>query len=559
MKKLLLYISVLAIFQGCITNDIPYPVLVPNIISLEVEGSESVVINHNNRVVTVNFPETADLRYVNITSVQFDEPMTTSSPGITGVHDMSKSSLVFTLHTYDDYVWKIEAVRNIERYFTVTGQVGSSVIDPENKRVLVSVSKNINLSCVEVTSLKLGPSGGLTTYVPALSDIVGSYLDLSEKYPVEVTMFEQSEVWNIYAETATTTVTLVNVNPWATEVYFTSSAIAGMDNGFQFRKKGEDTWIDVPDMYITSDGGTYIAHVPGLEPETTYEVIAYCGNDRTDAQEFTTTSMLQLPNSSFEYASKVAGSNYYKFYDPNCGVSEGMTMFWGSGNGEGSEGVNGSANMGVVITYIDTEEKVDGNQSVRAQTGATAGMLAAGNLFTGQFAGLVETKGGKVNFGRPWTTRPKALKLYCKYSTGKMDIIKGMPPGVSLSNADYDRAQIKIALGTWSERDYGGTPESPVLVNTTDASTFVDFYTDECTIANGELIIYNDGYSINRSEKVSGDTGQWIEYTIPIDYRDIETMPTHMIISCAASQYGDYFSGYSASTLWLDAFELIYE
>ncbi|MBE6251143.1 MAG: hypothetical protein E7111_05755 [Bacteroidales bacterium] len=559
MKKLLLYISVLAIFQGCITNDIPYPVLVPNIISLEVEGSESVVINHNNRVVTVNFPETADLRYVNITSVQFDQPMTTSSQSITGVHDMSKSSLVFTLHTYDDYVWKIEAVRNIERYFTVTGQVGSSVIDPENKRVLVSVSKNINLSCVEVTSLKLGPSDGLTTYVPALSDIVGSYLDLSEKYPVEVTMFEQSEVWNIYAETATTTVTLVNVNPWATEVYFTSSAIAGMDNGFQFRKKGEDTWIDVPDMYITSDGGTYIAHVPGLEPETTYEVIAYCGNDRTDAQEFTTTSMLQLPNSSFEYASKVAGSNYYKFYDPNCGVSEGMTMFWGSGNGEGSEGVNGSANMGVVITYIDTEEKVDGNQSVRAQTGATAGMLAAGNLFTGQFAGLVETKGGKVNFGRPWTTRPKALKLYCKYSTGKMDIIKGMPPGVSLSNADYDRAQIKIALGTWSERDYGGTPESPVLVNTTDASTFVDFYTDECTIANGELIIYNDGYSINRSEKVSDDTGQWIEYTIPIDYRDIETMPTHIIISCAASQYGDYFSGYSASTLWLDAFELIYE
>lgn len=186
-------------------------------------------------------------------------------------------------------------------------------------------------------------------------------------------------------------------------------------------------------------------------------------------------------------------------------------------------------------------------------------MLAAGNLFTGQFAGLVETKGGKVNFGRPWTTRPKALKLYCKYSTGKMDIIKGMPPGVSLSNADYDRAQIKIALGTWSERDYGGTPESPVLVNTTDASTFVDFYTDECTIANGELIIYNDGYSINRSEKVSDDTGQWIEYTIPIDYRDIETMPTHIIISCAASQYGDYFSGYSASTLWLDAFELIYE
>lgn len=36
--------------------------------------------------------------------------------------------------------------------------------------------------------------------------------------------------------------------------------------------------------------------------------------------------------------------------------------------------------MGIVITYIDTEDKVDGKQSVRAQTSQLAGMLAAGNL-----------------------------------------------------------------------------------------------------------------------------------------------------------------------------------
>ena len=88
-------------------------------------------------------------------------------------------------------------------------------------------------------------------------------------------------------------------------------------------------------------------------------------------------------------------------------------MFWGSGNGEGSEGVNGSANLGIVITYVDTEEKVDGKQSVRAQTSQMAGMLAAGNLFTGQFDGLVGTSGGKVNFGRPWTTlKPIASFTY---------------------------------------------------------------------------------------------------------------------------------------------------
>jgi len=278
----------------------------------------------------------------------------------------------------------------------------------------------------------------------------------------------------------------------------------------------------------------------------------------TDPVEFTTAPATQLPNSGFEYVSKVKGANYYKFYDPDCGVEEGIHMFWGSGNGEGSEGVDGSANLGIVITTIDQVNKIEGKQSVCAQTSQMVGMLAAGNLFAGQFAGLVGTEGGKVNFGRPWDTRPKALKLYCKYSTGKMDVINRAPAGVKLTKDDYDRAQIKVALGTWSYRQYGGTPDSPVLINTTDEKTFVDFNTDKSTIANGDLVINHDGYSINSGEKVTEMTDKWIEYTIPLNYHDMELKPTHIIISCAASQFGDYFSGCSSSKLWLDAFELIY-
>lgn len=184
-------------------------------------------------------------------------------------------------------------------------------------------------------------------------------------------------------------------------------------------------------------------------------------------------------------------------------------------------------------------------------------MLTAGNLFTGQFAGLVGTSGGKVNFGRPWTSRPSALKIWCKYTTGKFNIIKNDNLGVTSS--DYDRAQIKVAIGTWNYKDYGGTKDSPVHVNTTDESTFVDFFTDESTIANGELIIYNDGYMINRSEKVTDTTSGWIEYTIPLDYRQLTTYPTHIVISCATSQFGDYFTGYDGGRLWIDAAELIYE
>ena len=558
MKKILIYTIAILALAGCISNDIPYPVLVPNITALEVEGSESVDINYEKRTVTIYFPETADLRRVNIKSVNIDKENATSSLELVGVHDMSSSNIVVTLHTYDDYVWRIKAVRDIERYFTIKGQVGSSVIDAENCRVIVSVGKKTNLESIEVTSLKLGPKDDITTYSPALSEIVGANIDLTNPYKIDVTAFDVTEVWTIYVDVVDSSVSLGKVNPWTTEAYVNSTGVVGMENGFQYRKKGADTWTDVPEADITADGGSFTAHIKNLDPDTIYEVLAYCGNDRTDAVEFKTSIPQQLPNSSFEYASKVAGKDYYKFYDPSCGVAEGMTMFWGSGNGEGPEGVSGSADLGIVITLVDRDDKKDGAQSVCARTSQMAGMLAAGNLFTGQFRELVGTKGGMVNFGRPWTTRPKALKLYCKYSTGKMDIVNSMPAGVNLSTADYDRAQIKIALGTWSNRQYGGTPDSPVLVNTTDSKTFVDFNTDASTIANGELIIYHDGYSLNRADKTNHNTGAWVEYTIPLQYRDMETLPTHIIISCAASQYGDYFSGCSSSKLWLDAFELIY-
>jgi hypothetical protein len=559
MKKILIYTIAVLGLTACISNDIPYPVLVPNITEMQVEGSSDIEINYDKRTVTIHMPETADLRKVDIRSVKIDTDVAVPSVEITGVHDFSKSGFSVTFRVYaDEYIWRINAVREIERYFTVKGQIGSSAIDPENCRVVVNVSKKTDLKNIEVTSLKLGPKDGISVYSPALNQIVGSFIDLSSPYKVDVTAFDVKESWRIYAEVVESSVTIGKVNAWTTEAYVSSTGVMGMENGFQYRVKGADTWNDVPETDITADGGSFTANIKGLSPETDYEVLAYCGTERTNPVEFRTASAVQLPNRSFEYTSLVAGTGYYKFYDPSCGVEEGKTMFWGSGNGEGPEGVNGSANLGIVITFVDTEDKVDGKQSVCAKTSQMAGMLAAGNLFTGQFRELVGTKGGMVNFGRPWTTRPKALKLYCKYSTGKMDIINGMPVGVNLTTSDYDRAQIKFALGTWNYRTYGGTPDSPVLINTTDEKTFVDFSTDKSTIANGDLIIYNDGYSINKGTKVSGSTDGWIEYTIPLQYRDMETIPTHIVISCAASQYGDYFSGCSKSQLWLDAFELIY-
>ena len=315
--------------------------------------------------------------------------------------------------------------------------------------------------------------------------------------------------------------------------------------------------------WITVDGvndseGTWKADISGLTPSTTYTYKLLIDDVQVGEEKtFTTEAAPKLPNGSFEYVSKVSGESYYKFYDPSCGVADASYMFWGSGNGEGSEGVNGSASMGIVITTIDTGDKKDGNQSVLCKNNSIVGMLTAGNLFTGQFAGLVGTSGGKVNFGRPWTSRPTALRIWCKYQTGKINILKNESLGVTKN--DYDRAQIKVAIGTWDYKKYGGTKNSPVHINTTDASTFVDFFTDPNTIANGDLIIYNDGYMLNHGAKVTETTSEWVEYIIPLDYRQLSAYPTHIVISCATSQFGDYFTGYDGGKLWIDGAELIYE
>ena len=553
MKKLLIYITfALTAVVGCVDNDLPYPIVVPNVTTVMVDKADDVQIDYDSRTVTIYLPETEDIRSVTINSIKFDKDIATTDLQFPKVYDLS-SPIKFTIHTYDDYEWTIVAVRDITRYFTVLGQVGSSVIDEYNLRVMAKVGMDASLEDITVTSLKLGPEGK-TTYSMSMEQMK----DFTHGLSVDVTAFGETQTWTLYVDQTEASVEIENVNSWAHMAYVTSLGIAGKENGFQYREKGTQQWIDVPQEDITSDGGTFVAHIKGLKQETEYEVVATCGADKSPTKTFVTESATPLPNASFEHTSLVKGTSYYKFYDPDCGVNDGSYMFWGSGNGEGPEGVDGSANMGIIITFVDQDEKVDGRQSVRAQTSQLAGILAAGNLFTGQFAGLVGTSGGKVNFGRPWTARPTALKLYCKYKTGTMDIINGMPPGVSLSKSDYDRAEIKFAIGNWEYRKYGGTPASPVHVDTTDPSTFVDFSTDASTIAHGSLIINHDSYNLNGSDKIAEETDQWVEYTIPLIYHDMKTAPTHIVISCASSRYGDYFTGCSNSKLWLDKFELIY-
>ena len=139
-KLFVLTAMAMALLSGCIHNDLPYPRLQQNILTIAAEGELSpAVIDSTNLTVTLNLSEQVD-----ITNVRFNE--FTYSPGaecsenlLEGSYDLSLPMQV-TLSRYQSYQWIIQATQNIERYFTIAGQVGESIIDVPGRRVVVYLS-----------------------------------------------------------------------------------------------------------------------------------------------------------------------------------------------------------------------------------------------------------------------------------------------------------------------------------------------------------------------------------------------------------------------------------
>lgn len=319
---------------------------------------------------------------------------------------------------------------------------------------------------------------------------------------------------------------------------------------FEVRKKGTQDWTRLTG--VRDSEGTFSAEVTGLEPSTEYEYQLALTSLESGEEEIlpaptnvTTDKAVPVPNGGFETTSNDESSKYKSFYDPASSDVTLQKQWWGNGN-EGSTLVGSTS----VICYPDESSYKEGKQSVCLQSRWVVVKFAAGNLFSGHFGDLVGTSGGTVYFGRPFTARPSALRFWMKYSGGIINRDSDNVPADG-KKGNYDKASIRIALGTWDFKKYGGDSNSPVMVNTTDVSTFVDFSTDASTIAFGEKIVSSDP-DLNTAK-------DWIEVTVPLDYRNLRTYPTHIIISCAASMYGDYFSGYDDSKLWLDGMELLYE
>ncbi len=518
---------------GCIKNDIPYPKIAAGITAMDVEGALSVSINSDARTVEIVLDEQTDMRSVNIRSVEFNEKTVEPSWDITGTRDLT-SPLKLTLKTFDEYIWEIRASQSIERYFTVSGQVGDTWIDDVNHRAITQVSSSVDRERLEVTSLKLGPKD-ISTYSPDPS----SLHDFTNGQEIAVKYHDLTQIWHLYVEQTETVVQFTGVDAWTKVVWLKASGIAGRENGFRYRKRGTLAWTEAPE--VTEDGGSFKAAVNGLDPLTDYECIAYSGADETEIREFRTEAEVQVPNSGFETFSNWESDKFCSFFDPASPDPALQTKWWGSGN-KGSTTVGSS----YAITVPEAGDSHEGRYSVKLASAYVVIKFAAGNIFSGEYYKTVGTSGGIIHLGRPFTQRPQKVTVWLKYKSGIIPekCFNGKPDGDPAKVGDHDRGVVWVALGDWDYHKYGGDEQSPLEVNTLEKSSFFD-------PKGPNVIAYG---SFTSAEDIS----EWTKVEIPLEYSSTSRRPTHIVISAAASMLGDYFTGSPDSVMWLDDVRLEY-
>lgn len=549
MKKCAIYLSTVlaALLSGCLHNDIPYPIVECRIESLEAEGlAGEAVIDAATRTVVLPLLETTDIRNVVISSAVITEGAEASAE-IVGTHNLT-SPLLVTLSLYDEYLWTITASQSISRYFTVEGQVGSTEWDYDLRTASVMVGwqgeglpeEDERPSAVRVNTLKLGPEG--ITRMRIASEQIDDFDERDPQQPwdfttfrkVEVTYHDRTEEWDLYVAYSDMKVNFTRADGWARTAWLYGEGLTGTRLGFRYRAAGEEEWIEVPQSAVTVDGGSFRTQIHGLEPESDYEAVAFSNDDESDIVAFTTEPEIELPNADFEQWSTI-GNTICPYVSPE-------TMYWDTGN-KGATTLGPDYNITTSVRS-DIRPGTEGTTAARLSSRYVVVKFAAGNIFTGEYA-KTEGTNGRVNFGRPFTSHPTALRGWVKFTNDKINRIGRQPQGRTLTTDDLDEGQIYIALGTWPKEVYGGSESSPVQVYSADESTFFNSSAPH-VIGYGEKLF-------------TQPTQGWEEFEIPIVYNRTDIAPTHIIVVCSASRWGDYFTGSDKNIMWLDDFELLWD
>ncbi|MDE6272962.1 MAG: PCMD domain-containing protein [Muribaculaceae bacterium] len=505
--------------SSCIKNDLPYPRIPQFILGLAVEGEERpALLDSVNYTATVYLPETIDIRSVKFSEFRISEGAKADPDLLEGTYNLS-SPLIVTLSLYQDYPWIITAQQEIERYLDIEGQIGETVIDAVGRRILVRVPETANLADLTLTRIKLGPEG-LTSMSP---DLTPGPIDLTKPLLVKVTCWDRTEDWTIYVEKSELIVQTTSVDAWSQVIWAYGAGPADVKNSFQYRQSDSDAWIDVPENDVTQNQGAFSVCIAHLKPLTEYVVRAVSGKDIGNEIKVTTQSTEVLPDGSFD--------QWWQNGRVWCPWNKDGERFWDTGN-------TGAATLGQsnVVPSEETPPGITG-QSAKLETKfvgiAGIGKLAAGSIYTGSFK-KVDGTNGILDFGRPWTTRPTRLRGYMKYKTAPINYASAE---FSYLKNRPDSCHIYVAMTDWAQPfEIRTNPKNRQLFNPESPEI----------IAYGELIIGHD-------------TDGWQEFEIRLNYRSTSRVPRYLQITCAASKYGDYFTGGTGACLYVDDFSLHYD
>ena len=522
MKRfVLMTISALLAVSCLFDNDMAYPDLPADIEVFEVEGQVSVDIDKENRMVSVVMGEREELYHVRLLNIAVSEgaKLVDSLPEYLDLTD----TLTLTVRTYTDHEWKVAASKPIARYIHVENQIGEAELDLETRNAIVYVAESQSLAKVRFLDMKLEPEGSevISTTGTAGGEIVTEKCSLpmtldcvhGRTFLVEYdgAMFEWAV--KVLKKKVSQQISSVYAWCWHAKVY---GLFSGSGNpALEYRKSADTEWSVAEEAVVSGVGIS--ADIKGLDEGTEYVVRVAEDGVYSDEYAFTTGRPVQLANMNFDNW-YLSGKVWYPY-------SEGANpSVWDSANPGAATFIGSSTSPEESFVVKGKAARLESKYAVIA--------FAAGNIYTGKF-GKIAGVGAELDWGVPFDGRPTALKGWYSYAPKTVDNAK--EPHMD-KMGQKDKCQILVCLTDWEE---------PFRINTT-LGHFVDFEKDPHIIAYANL----------QSDET---TDGYVEFELPLEYRDKSRTPKYVVIACAASYLGDYFTGGVGSLMYVDEFEFVYE
>lgn len=330
-------------------------------------------------------------------------------------------------------------------------------------------------------------------------------------------------------------------NAWSNFAYLEGSILSSSEEldpasmHFEYKKADAEEWQTISANY-NSGNQKFTATLTGLTPATQYTYrLAYEKSGNTYASEevsFTTETTTELHNGNLDAWSQ-SGSTWYPGSSSEAGNT---TCFWNTSNPGTSQGMGAIGGAVNPTQGVTSPVHTPGGKAAELKSTEKLSVFAAASLYTGSFLGL-NGMSANMEFGKPFTSRPSALHGFYKYTPAVINKVDRTPDGVSIiKDETMDQCAIFIALATKSFQ-----------FNNKKEEEYIDYANDPAIIAYGEL---------PSGAATSGDN--YTEFTIPLIYKSLTEKPTHIIIVCSASKYGDYMTGGVGSTMYVDDLELLY-